>query len=176
MSELRRKLTVKQRKFCHYYIKLGNATEAAIKAGYSKKTAKVVGHQNLTKLNVKKYIDSQLKRINSRSIADEKEIFQFYTNVLRAKITEDSVGSTMDGEFKIKKRPDIKDRISAANELMKRYDPLVRAKIKKIIQSTDKLKAETKIKALLAKQNDTKNNQTITKVDELLDQIFDDKK
>ena len=172
MSELKRKLTVRQRKFCHYYLKFGNATKAAKKAGYSKKTAYRTGNDNLKNPQIKKYIDWQLKRIDSRSIADDKEILQFYTKVLRAKLTEDSVGSTQDGAFKIKKRPDIKDRISAANELMKRYDPLVQAKIKKTIQSTDKLKAETKIKQLLAKQNDTKNNQTISKVDELLDKIF----
>ncbi|MCC0650821.1 terminase small subunit, partial [Clostridioides sp. ZZV15-6598] len=35
------KLTEKQKRFCDYYIKTGNATEAAIKAGYSEKTAKV---------------------------------------------------------------------------------------------------------------------------------------
>lgn len=172
MSELKRKLTVKQKKFCHYYIKFGNASRAFIKAGYSKNGARINASKLLTNNNIQKYINWQLKRIESRSIADDKEILQFYTKVMRAKLTEDSVGSTQDGAFKIKKRPDISDRISAAKELMRRYDPEIQAKIKKTIQSTDKLKAETKIKQLLAKQNDTKNNQTISKVDELLDKIF----
>lgn len=42
------KLTPKQRAFADYYITTGNATEAAEKAGYSKKTARVVGYENLT--------------------------------------------------------------------------------------------------------------------------------
>lgn len=37
------KLTEKQKKFADYYIELGNATQAAIKAGYSKKTANRIG-------------------------------------------------------------------------------------------------------------------------------------
>lgn len=32
-------LTYKQKKFCEYYIVSHNATESAIKAGYSRKTA-----------------------------------------------------------------------------------------------------------------------------------------
>ena len=42
------KLTEKQKKFADFYIKLGNATQAAIKAGYSEKTARFTGAENLT--------------------------------------------------------------------------------------------------------------------------------
>lgn len=41
------KLTIKQQRFADEYIISGNATEAAIKAGYSKKTAAVIGNENL---------------------------------------------------------------------------------------------------------------------------------
>ncbi len=47
------KLTPKQKAFADYYIQTGNATEAAIKAGYSKKTARFIGNENLTKLTSK---------------------------------------------------------------------------------------------------------------------------
>lgn len=50
------KLTAKQKAFCEYYCACNDAKEAAIKAGYSKKTAKVIGSQNLTKLNLAEYI------------------------------------------------------------------------------------------------------------------------
>jgi phage terminase small subunit len=43
------KLTEKQKRFCDYYIETGNATEAAIRAGYSNKTARFIGAENLTK-------------------------------------------------------------------------------------------------------------------------------
>ncbi|MBQ8693559.1 MAG: terminase small subunit, partial [Synergistaceae bacterium] len=43
-------LTAKQRAFVEFYT--GNATEAAIKAGYSKDTARSIGQENLTKPDI----------------------------------------------------------------------------------------------------------------------------
>ena len=45
-------LTEKQKRFCDYYIEDPNATQAAIRAGYSKKTARFIGNENLTKPNI----------------------------------------------------------------------------------------------------------------------------
>lgn len=45
-------LTSKQEEFCQQYLVDLNATQAAIRAGYSKKTARSVGHENLTKPDV----------------------------------------------------------------------------------------------------------------------------
>jgi phage terminase small subunit len=45
-------LTEKQKRFCQEYISDLNATQAAIRAGYSEKTAKVIGCENLTKPNI----------------------------------------------------------------------------------------------------------------------------
>lgn len=41
------KITAKQQKFADEYIDLGNAKQAVINAGYSKKTAKAIGAENL---------------------------------------------------------------------------------------------------------------------------------
>lgn len=50
------KLTVKQRAFADYYIENGgNATQAAISAGYSEKTARSQGQRLLTNVDIKKY-------------------------------------------------------------------------------------------------------------------------
>jgi len=43
------KLTAKQEQFCHEYLIDLNSTQAAIRAGYSKKTANVIGPENLAK-------------------------------------------------------------------------------------------------------------------------------
>lgn len=43
------KLTDKQEMFCQEYIKDLNATQAAIRAGYSERTASVIGSENLSK-------------------------------------------------------------------------------------------------------------------------------
>ena len=61
------KLTIKQQRFADEYIISGNATEAAIKAGYSKKTANVIGVENLIKPNIKTYIDEKLKKLSDNS-------------------------------------------------------------------------------------------------------------
>lgn len=55
-------LTDKQRLFCTYYIEKFNATQSAIKAGYSKKTARTIGYENLTKPYIKSYI-KEIKKI-----------------------------------------------------------------------------------------------------------------
>lgn len=68
-----KKLTPKQKAFADYYIETGNATEAAIKAGYSEKTAKVTGYENLTKPYLKSYIDKRMKELESARIADAKK-------------------------------------------------------------------------------------------------------
>ncbi|MGG6834831.1 UNVERIFIED_CONTAM: terminase small subunit, partial [Streptococcus canis] len=47
------KLTLKQKRFADEYIISANATAAAIKAGYSKKTARSIGQENLTKPDIK---------------------------------------------------------------------------------------------------------------------------
>lgn len=49
-------LTDKQKRFCEEYIIDLNATQASIRAGYSKDTANVQGAQNLSKLNIQEYI------------------------------------------------------------------------------------------------------------------------
>lgn len=56
------KLTPKQKLFCKYYLISLNATDAAIKAGYSKKTAAEAGYENLTKPHIKEYLESQIKK------------------------------------------------------------------------------------------------------------------
>lgn len=57
-------LTPKQQRFCEEYLVDLNATQAAIRAGYSEKSAKEIGCQNLTKLNIQKKI-SELKKEHS---------------------------------------------------------------------------------------------------------------
>lgn len=78
-----KKLTIKQKKFADEYIKAGNATQSAIKAGYSKKTARQVGAENLTKPNIKSYIDERMKKLEEEAIADQKEILKGLTRQAR---------------------------------------------------------------------------------------------
>lgn len=135
------KLTSKQRLFADEYIKSGNATQSAIQAGYNVKNARVIGAQNLSKLNIKAYIDAKMAEIESHKIADAKEVLEFYTRVLRKEETEPEKLMDEDGsEHFYDREPSLKDRLVAAKELMKRYplnDPVVKAQL-------DRIKATTK--------------------------------
>ena len=82
------KLTTKQRLFADEYIKSGNATEAALKAGYSKRTSYSIGNENLKKPEIKKYIDKKLDEIESHKIADAKEAMQAITAIARGETNE----------------------------------------------------------------------------------------
>jgi len=120
------KLTPKQKAFADYYIQTGNATEAAIKAGYSKKTARFIGNENLTKLYIKNYIDERMKQLEDERIAKANEVLQYLTRVIRGQETEEVVVTENIGDFMseaktIKKEIGAKDRIKAAELLGKRY-------------------------------------------------------
>lgn len=67
------KLTLKQRKFCLAYLKSGNATQAAIEAGYSEKTAQEQSSRLLSNVILKQFIEShQAKLEESTGITAEK--------------------------------------------------------------------------------------------------------
>ena len=116
------KLTLKQQKFADEYIISGNATDAAIKDGYSKKTANRIGPENLSKLVIKKYIEERLAELNSQKIADQEEILQYLTAVMRGETTEQTLRSVGDfGQMIDYIDVGAKDRIKAAELLGKRY-------------------------------------------------------
>ncbi|WP_338468713.1 terminase small subunit [Clostridium botulinum] len=120
------KLTPKQKVFGDEYLQTGNATEAAIKAGYSKKTARFIGNENLTKLYIKNYIDERMKQLEDERIAKANEVLQYLTRVIRGQETEEVVVTENIGDFMseaktIKKEIGAKDRIKAAELLGKRY-------------------------------------------------------
>lgn len=77
------KLTLKQKRFADEYIISGNATEAAIKAGYSKKTAYSIGDENLKKPEIKTYIDFRLKEIEKGKILTLEEAYRITTSIAR---------------------------------------------------------------------------------------------
>ncbi|BFK81307.1 terminase small subunit [Clostridium baratii] len=120
------KLTPKQKAFAEYYIETGNATESAIKAGYSKKTARVIGQENLLKPALKSYIDEKMKELEDQRIAKADEVLKYLTRVIRGEETEQVVVTENIGDFMsearvINKELSAKDKIKAAELLGKRY-------------------------------------------------------
>lgn len=134
------KLTAKQRLFADEYIKSGNATQSAIKAGYSDNYAKHRVDKLLLNVGVKSYIDAKMSEIESHKIADAKEVLQFYTRVLREEETEEVALPAGDDVITVEKKPSFKDRLAAAKELMKRYplsDPMIQAELRKLNAEAD---------------------------------------
>lgn len=120
----KRKLTEKQKRFIDYYIETGNATEAARRAGYSEKTAKQIGSENLTKLDF--FIKERLKEFEDKRIAKAEEVLKYLTSVMRGEETEEVVVVEGSGDGKseartIRKEVSAKERIRAAELLGKRY-------------------------------------------------------
>lgn len=161
------KLTEKQKKFADYYIELGNATQAAINAGYAKRSAQQMGAENLSKPVIKSYIDERLEQIASERIMSAQEAVELLSSIARAEITEQVVVTTMEGAEVVDKPPDVKTRIIAIKEILKRYpdnDKLVEQQIRKLTADADlsEIKANT-IKGL------SDDGGLITIVDEWLD-------
>lgn len=120
------KLNARQKAFCEYYVASGNATDAAIKAGYSERTAKSIGQRLLTFVDIKKYIDELMQKLESERIATAEEVLQNLTAMMRGEIQEEVIVVEGEGEGVssariIKKQVSAKDRIKAAELLGKRH-------------------------------------------------------
>lgn len=130
-------LNERERLFVDEYIKLGNAYQAALNAGYKHKTALYSSRwinetPNLNKPNekgkshfkpeVKAAIDARMAEKQRELIADQDEVLQYLTDVLRGKTVSSVLARTeMGSEEVIEKPPDEKERLKAAELLGRRY-------------------------------------------------------
>ena len=115
-------MTPRQQKFCDLYLISGNATDAAIKAGYSPKTAYSMGNENLNKPELKAYIETELDKIHSAKIADAEEVMKYLTAVMRGEHTEEIPLLCGDGCQELtQKEVGAKERLKAAELIGKRY-------------------------------------------------------
>ena len=115
-------MTERQKRFCDEYLIDLNATQAAIRAGYSEKSATVIGAENLTKPYIREYIDKRLAEKDASIIANQDEVLAYLTQVLRGQSKSSVLARNELGADKvIKKAPDEKERLKAAELLGKRY-------------------------------------------------------
>lgn len=105
-------LTPKQKAFADEYLKCGNAAEAYRKAGYKNfKSSTVEGNKTLKNPKISAYIAERQKQIEDSRIADITEVLQFFSSVMRGEVKD---------QFDFEAT--LSDRITAARELMKRYE------------------------------------------------------
>lgn len=120
------KLTRKQQLFADEYIRTGNIYQSAISAGYSHNYANKNGSKMLGNVGIKSYIDARLEELKKESIAEQDEILQYLTSVMRGKMTDEELMLVPTGDFmseveRHEKRADIVARTKAAELLGKRY-------------------------------------------------------
>lgn len=118
-------MTEKQKIFADEYIISLNATEAYKKAYPSIKkdsVARANGSRLLANANVKAYIDTRLEELKSERVADQQEVMEYLTAVMRGEKTEPLL--VLDGEGTqrvVDAVPSVQSRTKAAELLGKRY-------------------------------------------------------
>lgn len=131
-------LTDRQRAFAEEYIKDLNATrayKAVYKAVKKDETAAQAGSRLLNNVNVKKYINENIKQIKSDRIAEATEVMEFLTRGMRQELEEEVVNFDMSGKVvRTTKKNSIKEATKCAELLGKRYTLF-----------TDKIKMETTV-------------------------------
>lgn len=107
-------LSNKQQRFCDEYVIDRNATQTAIRAGYSKKSARAIGCENLTKPNIVREID----RLDAENPASSK---LWLTNLL-ATIAQAAPSDFLDwssGSVKLKSLDEIgEEKMTAVSEII----------------------------------------------------------
>lgn len=126
-------LNAKEQLFAkEYIINKGNAFQAALKAGYKEKTARFAAkwlkepnpqkptEKSKFKPELKQYIDAELDRIHSEKTADEKEVMEYLTAVMRGESIAAVLSMCGDGcQEVIEKAPDEREKLKAAELLGK---------------------------------------------------------
>lgn len=116
------RLTKKQRRFADEYLIDCNGTKAAIRAGYSPRTANEQAAKLMANKKIKDYISEKLEEISSERLAEAQEVLEYLTAVMRGEHTEQTLQLIGEGVQKI---ADIdvsaKERIKAAELIGKRY-------------------------------------------------------
>ena len=92
-----RRLSKKQKLFVEYYLQTWNATQAAIKAGYSKRSARFIGSQNLTKV----YIAKEIKRRVDEVCMSSDEALTLLSDQARGDFADLAEITSVGFEFKL---------------------------------------------------------------------------
>lgn len=117
-------MNAKQKRFCEEYVICGNATQSAISAGYSKRSAKQLGQALLTKHDLQDYIKELSEKIASDKIMQAKEMQERLTAMIRDEIEEEVLMSEGCGDgvteiVKKHKKASFNDKVKAIQLLAK---------------------------------------------------------
>ena len=116
------KLTPKQQRFADEYIISGNAYQSALKAGYSENYAKARSSEMLDNVGIKKFLGDKMDAMANKSIADQKEVMEYLTRLMRGEEKETEMMNVGNFEQELVEVP-VKHNIrkQAAELIGKRY-------------------------------------------------------
>jgi len=168
MAKQPTQLTPKQEIFCNEYLIDFNATRAAIAAGYSERTARSIGAENLTKPNMQDYLNEKREEISKRHNVTMDRIVQEYAHIAFQDTAELFDGSTL------KEVSELPENVTRALsevtvQSVRQVGEGDNAKIAEVIKvkSHDKkgaLDSLTKILGGFEKDNDQKKPEAIVKI------------
>lgn len=115
-------LNEKQQRFADEYLIDLNATRAAIRAGYSEKTASAQASRLLKDVNVSAYIKEKMSEQQEDTIASADEVMRYLTAVIRGQSRSHVLArNDLGAEYILEKPPDEKERLKAAELMGKRH-------------------------------------------------------
>lgn len=111
-------MTKRQEMFCQEFVKSGNATQAAIKAGYSEKTANEQGSRLLAKVSIQDKIKQLSDEIRTEKIIDARKMQEVLTSIILQESQEEVIvvegcGDGVSEAVTKTKTPSQSDRIKA---------------------------------------------------------------
>lgn len=116
------KLKERQRKFADEYIKTRNITESAINAGYSESYANAQAYKLLDNIGIKTYIEGRMKEIDSKAIADQQEILEMISRIIRDEEEGTALVGIGQGAQAVRRvKPTVTEKMRAAETLGKLY-------------------------------------------------------
>ncbi len=149
-TAIERKLSDKQLAFALEYFQTFNASESAVKAGYSKRAARVTGHRLLTNANIENYLTILKKEAESKSMITVERLVQELARLAFADISE---AFTDDGKLK---------KISEMNEDVRRaivsYQMSTNRTVVKFANKKDAIETIMKYLGAFEKDNDQKRD------------------
>lgn len=120
-------MNVQQERFCAEYLVDHNGTQAAIRAGYSKKTAAPIASRLLRDVNIRNKIaelGGNIPKINA--IASAEEVLEYLTRTMRGETFDQIMRKDDEGNLaRFNVAAKVSDRNRAAEALAKHYALLV---------------------------------------------------
>ncbi len=129
-----KKLNPRQKAFCEFYVASGNATESAIKAGYSENYSSRRIHKMLENVGVKKYIEELSKKAQSKRIMSAIERKEWLTRLIytpnqmiKDKLKAIDILNKMDGEYT--------EKVEVSGKVNNPFSNLTTEELKKLIDN-----------------------------------------